>query len=273
MIDKETQTGDLDLEISNLIYKKMINMDSILLKYFSNNENKINNSLIDFNAFSKIVIYQFGKVGSSSLKETFKSLGKRTIHSHNWKNEYLFSNQGRSLIINVVRNIKDRNISALFQNINNKNELNFYYNKNLDNFDNLSLHFEKCHKKEMEWMKNYYKNFENLCGISIFDKEFNIDEPYLFFPKAKCNSAVLILRFEDINEWPLIFKKIFGFKINLIDSNRSENKQIYPIYKNFKKNYVFNDNLIEEIWNIDFMKFFYPIDYLEYCENNKLNEN
>ena len=261
-------------EKMNELKKEMIHEINELKKergFLIKKEYENENSLIDLNEFSKIVIYQFGKVGSSTLKETFKSLGKRTVHSHTWKNEFLFHKEGRSLIINVVRKIQDRNISAFFQNIKEKREKDWYYTGNLNDFKRLSAHFEKGHLNEMKWIKNYYKAFENYCGISIFDEEWDVDKRYLYFPKAKCNSAVLILRYEDIAEWEDIFWEIFGVKINLLDANRSEDKNIYPVYQNFKNMYEFNDRNLEEIWDVDFMKFFYPVDYLNYCE--RLAEN
>lgn len=212
---------------------------------------------IDLNDFSKVVIYQFGKVGSSTLRETFKKLGKKTIHSHLWKNEFLYNNKGKTLIINVVRKINDRNISALFQNIKNNNEKDWYFNGRISNFYELSTHFNKCHSKEMEWMGSYYKNLGDFTGFSVLDGKWDENKKYLYFEGGKCNCSLLVLRFEDIKEWESIFEKLLGFKIKLINSNRSETKNIYFTYQKFKKIYQYSKEQIAQIWNVDFMKFFY----------------
>lgn len=272
------KTQNNDLPIKELV-KRIDNLEKNIFerleKYININELKNeNNSIINLDHYSRVIIYQFGKVGSSTLKNTFVSLGKRTIHSHAWKNEFVYNKNGKSLIINIVRKIQDRNMSAFFQNIDNRHESTWNYRGDRTNFDRLSKHYERGHAIEMKWMKNYYKTLENQCGISIFDKEWDIDKGYMFFPDAKCYSSVLILRYEDINEWEDIFRELFGIKINLIDGNRSEEKDIYKLYKDFKSKYVYPEKIKKEIWNIDFMKFFYECDYNQFIENenNKINQ-
>ena len=77
---------------------------------------------MNLNDYGKIIIYQFGKVGSETLHHTFKHYSKAEVHhTHNYNDLIELKTTKPVLIINVVRNLFDRNISAMFENIQSTN--------------------------------------------------------------------------------------------------------------------------------------------------------
>ena len=271
------------------------------------------NILID-----KIIIYQFGKVGSCSLYKTFIQYGINTIHTHVY-DEKIF-NEGNNLIINITRNLFDRNISSFFQNYYSKPNKNFlfYYdteNKYSDNifyynpiindlinnyddivddfdFKKIFLFFKNQNIKMINLKyKDWYNDFNKNLNINIFNNKFNISEKYNYYHSN--NNHIIILRYEDINNWENIFNiflKKFIFKkkcinitsdkiyidylINnkiqfdkyvnfknksliLLSDNLTSNKSIYQLYNIFKKKYKYSNDEIEIIKNINYMIYFY----------------
>lgn len=215
--------------------------------------------------FDNVIIYQFGKVGSKTLTETFKQYIE-TIHTHHFKKNFF---RKKTLVINVTRNLFDRNISALFQCINIKPRKKDYipYGKHIR--EGCFLYTEKRNIKELTTFfrnininkllkiryKNWYSYFNEELNINIFSDDFDFKKKYAIYETS--NITTIILRFEDIKEWKNIFDNIFTDNINIKNSNLTNNKPIYNLYNDFKKNYKYSDEEINLIKNIDFMKKFY----------------
>uniref|UniRef100_A0A6C0EF78 Sulfotransferase domain-containing protein n=1 Tax=viral metagenome TaxID=1070528 RepID=A0A6C0EF78_9ZZZZ len=217
--------------------------------------------------FDNLIIYQFGKVGSSTLTKTFENIIP-TTHTHYFDSNLI---KNKTLIINVTRNLFDRNISAFFQNINNKpNDGDFDIPYNGKHIREGCLMYSE--KKEMSELinffrdiniekllkiryTNWYKYFNEQLNINIFEKPFDFYKKYTIYETN--NITLIILRFEDINNWENILSTIFNRKINIISDNLTNNKDIYELYENFKKTYKYSEEEINLIKNIDFMKHFY----------------
>jgi hypothetical protein len=45
------------------------------------------------------------------------------------------------------------------------------------------------------------------------------------------------LRFHEIEKWDVLLSKILGKDVTIVDKNKSENKDYYDVYENFKKSY------------------------------------
>jgi hypothetical protein len=217
--------------------------------------------------FDNLIIYQFGKVGSSTLTKTFENIIP-TTHTHYFDSNLI---KNKTLIINVTRNLFDRNISAFFQNINNKpNDGDFDIPYNGKHIREGCLMYSE--KKEMSELinffrdiniekllkiryTNWYKYFNEQLNINIFEKPFDFYKKYTIYETN--NITLIILRFEDINNWEDILSTIFNRKINIISDNLTNNKDIYELYENFKKTYKYSEEEINLIKNIYFMKHFY----------------
>ena len=219
--------------------------------------------MINLNDFQSIYIYQYGKVGSSTLYTTLRKYHNNVIHTHKYDTKMMSKN---SLIINVVRNLYDRNISAFFQNINyDKHDLWYYcrheHNKYIK-MDHLMDFFRKSNIRHLkELIIPWYKNFNDKFNINIFSKEFDNNKKYNIYDT--CGPMILTLRFEDIDYWENILSNIFNIKININKSNITEKKPVFDIYNKFKKEYKYSDEEIKIIDNIDHFLYFYDSNEIE----------
>ena len=220
--------------------------------------------MIKLNDFERIIIYQYGKVGSSTMRDSLREYHKDVHHVHfiikNAKNWHLLSNN-KILIINIVRNTYDRNISNLFQNISNK-LTDFYYcePKHVKNvkLNNLMIHFRKAnciHIKKL--LIPWYTNFKETIGIDILAKEFDTEKKYNIYELD--NKTVLTLRFEDIADWGNILSTLFNETIQIKKSNITKDK----LYNKFKKQYKFSPVEHKLINKIDHFHHFYTQEEIE----------
>ena len=92
-------------------------------------------------------------------------------------------------------------------------------------------------------------------NVNIFSDDFDFKKKYAIYETP--NITTIILRFEDIKEWNNIFGNIFTDNINIKTLNLTNNKPIYNLYNDFKKNYKYSNEEINLIKSIDFMKKFY----------------
>ena len=233
--------------------------------------------MIDLNNYDKVIIYQFGKVGSMTLLKTFEKYIK-TIHLHIFDKTIL---KDKTIIINISRNLFDRNISAFFHNINNKpkyidiikykntnikkNEGHVFYYGNKDkSINNLINYFNDINTNIIlpDYNKNWYTDFNNNLNINIFEKQFDFKKKYNLY-NISSDIILITLRFEDINNWANILNNIFLQNIKLVNCNLTNKKKIYNLYIEFKKKYKYSESEINYIKNIDFMTYFYSNDEID----------
>jgi hypothetical protein len=186
----------------------------------------------------------------------FKTVHNNVVHTHH-DNFVRDKINGKQLIITVIRNLYDRNISAFFQNIDNKGH--FWYDPHYteSKIDNIIYNYRK---KNIEHTRNviskWYDNFNKKLNIDIFKKKFDTDEKYTIYNTNEY--TFLVLRYEDIKEWDNIFKKIFVNKLKKIpNSNTTKEKKCGEIFREFKEKYKISDEEIDEINKVDVMKHFY----------------
>jgi hypothetical protein len=194
---------------------------------------------------------------------------KKTLHTHT---PPIIKKDKSVLIINVMRNIFDRNISAFFQNIYNEKHKLWHYKGNTKNLNELMIHYTDANKIHNSMhISTWYNRFNVLFNINVFDTKFDHNKKYSLYTSN--NISILLLRFEDINHWETIFHDIFGTQIKLINRNLTNKKLIFELYNQFKNKYNYDIDDINLISNIDFMKHFYTDDEIStfIAKYNKTN--
>jgi hypothetical protein len=151
--------------------------------------------------YSKVLIFQYGKVGSTSITFStnnanyYKTIQKTykekflSTHTHEVAKDILSKYQN-ILVINLVRLPIDRSISDFFQNIK--------YHCG-DNYETLSMNelIQNFHricsvKYTDDWMCNFFKIF----NINI--DNFKFDKINKFNKFTWNNNDILLFRFEDL---------------------------------------------------------------------------
>jgi hypothetical protein len=125
-----------------------------------------------------------------------------------------------------IPNYKDCDISFLISYFNKKyiygNKCTHIYTEDYEPLDEMLEHF-------------------NLSPI----KKFNFDQQFEII-KHK-NLVFIKLRFHEIEKWDVLLSKILGKDVTIIDKNKSENKDYYDVYENFKKNYRIPKEYLEKL--------------------------
>ena len=210
--------------------------------------------------YEKILIFQYGKVGSTSIRqsdssskycpkiqETYKEKFIQT-HSHIVAKDIL-SKYKNILVINIVRLPIERNISAFFENLkkacSNHNELSIYeiiqkYDQNpwytLGKIDN--------------WMSSFFKIF----NIDINKFKFDRINKY---NKLKFNgNDILLFRFEDLKYITSNILPKYNIFVNK-KRNVSSGKPYGKLYETFKETYKIHDSEKEKIINSKITNIYY----------------
>jgi hypothetical protein len=272
-------------EISKELYNQdnQDNQDNQVTKYepfeFIKNPEKIrkltetNNILnIDRHQNNKLVfVYSAPKVGSTSIVSSLRVFGidkVSVIHIHDEQmlkvlanitditvNEIILFNKylGKDVyVINVYRCPIERKISTFFEKIgsyhfNNTDEVVNDYNitKVINRFNNI-----------FPWIS---------IGDHFIDR-YNIKIPESFDNINKYNIVnendikYITLRLKDSNEWGRILSNFLGFDIHIIKDYETSNKPIKKLYEQFKLNYRIPINLLNDIFNDKYLKYYYPGD-------------
>lgn len=245
-----------------------------------------------------ILIYSSPKTGGNTLETTFKNKNFKVYYTHNnnfFKSEGpICQNNNMNIIdyiniqvkfrkdniissklniIGIYRTPIERLISLFFQNYNIINIDNFLSNKSINeliiefnnkHLDLNSLDFTICELYDLNlYFNNDNKLIENLknghCIIEL-NKYINI----------------ILLNFNNINEWDKILSNIFNKTIKTINANYSKNKDYNLLYNDFKTKYYINNFIFNFITNNKNIKQLLPDnDYINYINywNSKITKN
>jgi hypothetical protein len=168
-------------------------------------------------------------------------------------------------VINVYRSPIERKISTFFEKIgsyhfNNMDHLVNDYNitKVINRFNNI-----------FPWIS---------LGDHFVDR-YNIKIPELFDHQKKYIMVVendikyITLRLKDSNEWGRILTNIFGFNIRMIKDYETSNKPIKKIFNNFKIHYKIPINLLNDVFNDKYLKYYYSDIERQNYYNEWLNKS
>lgn len=252
-------------------------------KIFSNEEN--------------ILIYQMGKVGSTSLEESIPG----SIHIHKLYNNrhphVFYSPRAKSFIhkliagcydamrrlairrrkkikiITLVRDIYARNVSAFFQNF--AFWLVQYGNIAADDLEKdndvyVNKVFEKVfdHDYPYQWFDIELKEFTH---IDVFDYPFDKEKGWSRIEKGKYD--ILIIKLESIANATGIIENFCGATLKLHNTNISDYKWYGEVYKKFKRNYVPTEAYLNMLYTSKTAQHFYSHQEITGFKKKALKNN
>lgn len=249
-----------------------------------------------FKDANNILIYQMGKVGSTSIESSVKdSLHFHTLYNRksckfyaeaslkspfkklksyfiNSLKRICLANRRKVKIITIVRNPYARNISHFFQ------DLQFwlpYYSLNSRDFreekpDLIVDCFEETYN--FEYAQNWFnEELTRFSGIKI--EECNFDKERGFGVVKKGKFEVLFLTMEKMDSLEKEISEFLGREIKLVRQNSGGKKWYNLLYKEFKANYQPSSKVIEKSFGADWVSKFYTIEDIEKMKNKALNIN
>lgn len=235
------------------------------------------------------VIYQMGKVGSSSIEKSLEKSKLNVIHVHtlyglteNYKfskkrnklNEFkkyilsllyrfVLKRSGQVKIITLIREPVSRNVSTLFQELpkmlyidsKNDNRKELDANSTLNNFLDLYVNQEI----PLTWFND---ELESVTGINVFETKFDKTAGYSFYKNK--NFEVLLLTAERLNKNKSVIESFTNTSIDLSKgANISKNKWYSGLYSDFKNNFKPNELYMNKFYSDKRIKHFYLDDEID----------
>ena len=247
-----------------------------------------------------IIVHQMGKVGSTSIFRSLKSVfpDKAVCHTHflNPKRledklrlvrlkkqpiqPYLIMSQElrkvidddlkdkKWKIITIVREPIARNISAFFENLYVK-ESSLYVTNFAKKYKSGSLTIEPMiekfirdypHEIPLKWLDWEIKN---VFKIDVFLTDFPKSKGYQIIQNGEVD--LLVLKLENIKECITeAFKEFLGLEnFTLKQHNRAKQKSYYDAYKHFMDSIVLPEAYIEKMYTSKYTQHFYSKDEID----------
>lgn len=200
--------------------------------------------------YEKILIFQYGKVGSTSITLSHasnshyeciqESYNEKILHTHlHDVAKDILSKYRNILVINIVRLPIDRNISDFFQNIESK----------CKNYNQLSINeiiqiYKKNSLDQLNYIDVWMSHFFNIFNIDTDNFKFDKINKY---NKLKFNgNDILLFRFEDLEYITLNILPKYNIFVNE-KKNESLKKHYAKLYKSVKERYKIDDFEKEKI--------------------------
>lgn len=241
---------------------------------------------------SIILIHTMGKVGSSTIENSLRSLNLDTpiykthylnpqtieemwnirvkmrekyLHRHYLANKYIGQkleqsglNNNKWKVISLVREPIITNISRLFQSIEEYIP-NFYQEleKGMLNMEKIIEVFFKefpYHRWNLNWFDNEVKS---VFGIDVLSGYFDKKKGFKIYKEKNVDLLVIKLEFLKSSA-KVAFKEFMDIEdFSLISKNVAENKRYRDVYKKFIESIVFPKNYVEELLSHKYTKQFY----------------
>ena len=251
---------------------------------FINNPEKMSllnqvNDILHINKFPTnklIFVYSAPKVGSTSIVSSLRLFGTdkfSVIHIHDEEmlkvlshingitvNEIILYNKhlGKNVyVIDVYRSPIERKISTYFEKIGA-----YHFNNTDENVNKYNIH---------RVINRFNKLIPHLANDDHFIDKYDIKIPHHFdynnkYLLVKENGITYIkLRLKDSPFWGPILTNIFGSRICIVKDYESANKPIKDLYLSFKFVYRIPQNLLDDIMQCKYLKYFYSeIEQQEY---------
>lgn len=214
-----------------------------------------------------VLIYQYGKVGSSSLYDSLEPMWPGVVvHAHSLterENEpaeialardVLREKKERVFIISAVREPIGRNISAFFQNFERETGIpeNRSHTVPIHRLISTFLH-SFPHELPLTWFDQHLKG---PTGIDIFDYEF----PKLGIQIIREGNIDLLLMLSEIPDWlkEIAVKRLLNLDdFRIRSANVSTQKPYAGTYRKFLQNFIAPDWYLEKMYGSRLFQHFY----------------
>lgn len=237
-----------------------------------------------------IIVYQMGKVGSSTLVKSLDENNKDALHIH----RYFFLNNERPItlkllpnkikhriifnsflrkekvkIISFYRDPLPRNISSFFQNLDvyfKPSKFSKLTYKNLkDKFDNAN----KVHQTPINW---FDVEFKRKLNIDIFNYPFDKEKGFTVIKKGHIEIFLCVTNKIDLLEKQIAeFLEIDAFQLK--NSNIGDNKWYGDLYNEFKKKYQPSEDMLNSLYGSPAIKHFFCSEEIEKMKSQWTNKD
>jgi hypothetical protein len=247
------------------------------------------------NATGPIVVYQMGKVGSSSIEASLRSLylDQPVYHCHVLVNlealegalrrvlpnpheepggsiqelrrarairdRFLAeAHEGRWSFISMVRDPVARNLSAFFQSVTERIP-DFYQRLSEGRIDTpfIAEHFLKDEVTHNAPIVWFDEQMRGLTGIDVFERPFPHETGYQTYENAR--ARLLVMRLENFPGCvqPAMCQFLGIQRFGLIASNAAEDKDYADVYRRVKREIALPEAYLDRMYNSNYARHFY----------------
>ena len=235
------------------------------------------------NQFSSdsVLIYQMGKVGSTSLEESLSdALHVHTLygnppckfHKRRWKKHpvallkkligdllkrSLIRRRKHVKIISLVREPYSRNVSMFFQDLP---YWMVHYQEAYD-YDSRKEGAEFLHKTFEQVYDHFYfdrwfdDELKRLTGIDVFSYPFDKELGYKILREGRYE--VLLVKLEKLQEAHQAIEAFMGYSFEMKETNKSERKWYACIYREFKRTFHPSETYLASLYATKTVRHFY----------------
>ena len=243
-------------------------------------------------SLNPIIIYQMGKVGSTTIKKSLELANIynviEQIHFLSWpyiqsiENDYRKQNKpipshilrGKKIrqqidqssdnirfkIVTLVRDPVARDISDIFQNI--KRDLPHILHLNQQQAtDEIFKHILKIlnqFDERTDYACTWFdKELKDVFQFDIFSHQFDKKQGYHIYSGKKAD--ILVIRLENLSTcYKIAFQEFLGISdLILLQDNTGKNKWYSPIYEQILKQIDIADSVLDRIYDTRYVKHFY----------------
>lgn len=232
----------------------------------SDTRSNTSNTVFDCNR-DYFLVYTLGKTGSSTLQASFSKLCGRypkyvgrkedepsRFNRHEVKTQIMgeqvakdFLEQvppGRNVwILTMVRDPWVRIQSSFFENlkkwVGNKQGQDMQMQEIISGFHEYFSHSQRPHSFYIDW----WHSFAQTTSVDIISKPFDFANRKIFSSEQinKRHQYTLLLRLEDIEQWPRILAPHFG-DFELVPDNIAKDKWYDDLYEKFRSQLVWKQS-------------------------------
>lgn len=216
-----------------------------------------------------MMLYTLGKTGTSTLHKTIKAVcgwgtpwqddvnqtypkGIKPQLNAEVAKDFLskIRENAKVWVVTLVRNPFERITSAFFQTLDARHGTQVTVRQAVQFF----------HEFIPESLKNetdFYSSFNDTTGYDLFSQPFDHKAEHFFFQGEIQNrrQKQLILRLEDIADWPKILLPYLG-KLEIINKNEADSKWYDNLYREFKSAFKFTKQEVAQIRKSQTFKFY-----------------
>lgn len=222
-----------------------------------------------------ILVYQCGKVGSTSVSNSIEVFGRNVLHCHILDNIgesdddlYKILNLKSGKIICLVRDPVARAIAAMWECVNEVER----YSKEAD-FCEIERYFlaKNLADEEFNWFDKQMKRF---FKIDVFQHPFEREKGYSIIKEG--NIELLLMKLEKLNELEDVIGEFLNIKgFHLYNANIGSEKAYRFAIREYKENVNISRQQLEEVYiNNKRMQHFYTEEerhefYLKWLKKDK----
>jgi len=273
---------------SRLLWKRLLQEPLPLLKFLVKNLEffvrsifkwgikKLRGVLWKLGIEKPVLVYQMGKVASTTIVVSLRWCGQRAIHTHTLTEDHRSRLANRLIksgrkgwkIITLVRDPVARDVSSFFQNLNNPNHP--YYLNSHSYIGSLSTkelgnHFisKICDSSQhcFEW---FNQQLLPTFLVDVFSKPFEKEKGFQIYNTEQ--AEILLIRYEDLwGKGKIALADFLKLKsdFNWVRGNLSSEKYYTEQYNAFKQKFIFPKEYLKRVYGHPYTRHFYTNDEIK----------